>query len=508
MSRSRSFPFLLGLAVAGLALLPAALPAQDDSFRTGTHVLRRLLHERKFKALTEWKDAVEDPERTLLILLGKPVDAQKQWSWRVPGGLRAFVDNGGAVLLASDQDAGSNGEVGAVFGYYPMSERVSAWRPGTDGEGAIPNKFIYRGMQSGLRECIIVEPTTEKDPPLFRDNKLGVVTNKPGVLWPFGEHVPDVRVLAQFPRGCWYTSPPRPGSRWPVISHDTEKSRPFAVSREVGRSRLLMLADHSVFINEMVLQETNRQPDNGNLDFTYEAIEWLRDNRRDRVLIIEDGEIQSQLDAPLSVDPNALRRLLRAATPSMNDFILDVQEKHKQEHHLDETLIEGVNQVTGRFPFRGNRAQNYYLVLIALAVIGLVLFGLTRLVRATHRGNLTQAFTAFGAGEHSAESPLTMRESSALAREDLREYAREAVREWFIAIPGCPADPRGVKSPRIDSHGGWWARSRLRNEVRALWRLANGRPVPRMSQKQFSKMLARLEVLRRELDAGRLRIEW
>src|SRR5436305_989929 len=102
MSCSRSSSLLLCLAIAGLAILPRAVAAQDDSFRTGTHVLRRLLYERKFKALGEWRDLRDSPDKTLLILLGKPTDAQGRSLWQVPGGLRTFAHNGGAVLLATD----------------------------------------------------------------------------------------------------------------------------------------------------------------------------------------------------------------------------------------------------------------------------------------------------------------------------------------------------------------------------------------------------------------------
>jgi hypothetical protein len=269
-----------------------------------------------------------------------------------------------------------------------------------------------------------------------------------------------------------------------------------------------MLADHSVFINEMLLQERNGQPDNGNLDFTYEAIEWLRDGRRDRVLIIEDGEIQSDLHVRLTADPQALRKLLRALTPKLNQALLNLQAKHQQEHVLDEKLVEGINVATGKFPFGRPRAQNYYLLLIALAAGGLVVLGFTRLLRASHRGNLAPAFTAFGNRRDAPSSSLALRETSALAGEELREYAREAVREWFVEMPGCPTDMNWTNPPRIESRSGWWRRSSIRRELLSLWGLAIGDPAPRMSQRHFDRLLARLDVLRKQMEAGELRIDW
>src|SRR5262249_20939689 len=72
----------------------------------------------------------------------------------------------------------------------------------------------------------------------------------------------------------------------------------FAAGGDWGKGRVLVLADHSVFINEMMLQT-----DNDNISFTCNCMEWLRDGRRDRVLFIEEGTITANFNVPVIEPP-------------------------------------------------------------------------------------------------------------------------------------------------------------------------------------------------------------
>src|SRR5262249_49234461 len=149
-----------------------------------------------------------------------------------------------------------------------------------------------------LPDCIYVEPEDDKNAPrlfvpsTFGQTKfLGLVTNRPSFLW-VGHGVPRrAHVLARFPRGCWYG-----GARGQHLPRDWSPYT-VAVSSEHGKGRLLLLADHSIFINEMM------QPrDTGNADFAYNAVDWLRegeDGPRDRVLFVTDSRIETKLDIPL-----------------------------------------------------------------------------------------------------------------------------------------------------------------------------------------------------------------
>src|SRR5438067_1100371 len=119
----------------GLLLLVLAIPApvraqaEPQRFEFGTHALRRILHETKFKALDNWNDLDDEPGQTLLILLGHlrgDLDG-------IPGGLENFVRRGGAVLLATDRAIPENTDAGKelinVAGTVVSGDAVSALRP-------------------------------------------------------------------------------------------------------------------------------------------------------------------------------------------------------------------------------------------------------------------------------------------------------------------------------------------------------------------------------------------
>src|SRR5438105_1042514 len=88
-----STPLLVLLVLA----MPAPLRAQAEpqQFGFGTHALRRILHVSKFKALDNWNDLDDEPGQTLLVLLGHLRGDDFN---RIPGGLKNFVRQGGAVL--------------------------------------------------------------------------------------------------------------------------------------------------------------------------------------------------------------------------------------------------------------------------------------------------------------------------------------------------------------------------------------------------------------------------
>src|SRR5262245_39819948 len=114
----------LWLLLGGLTLVAPPLRAQDTPFENGTHALRRILHDSGFQPLQSWTDLddIEAPPRTLLVLLGEPPGRKmEELLEQIPGKLRSFVEQGGAVLLATDQP---------LFDLGTVRERKAT--PGTD----------------------------------------------------------------------------------------------------------------------------------------------------------------------------------------------------------------------------------------------------------------------------------------------------------------------------------------------------------------------------------------
>src|SRR3954453_3115871 len=96
--RSPCASLAAGLLVLLVLVTPAPVRAEQQKFSFGTHALRRMLYETKFKALEDWGDLRNDPSHTLLVVLGGSGTLG-----RMPEGLQAFLRQGGAVLLATDQ---------------------------------------------------------------------------------------------------------------------------------------------------------------------------------------------------------------------------------------------------------------------------------------------------------------------------------------------------------------------------------------------------------------------
>ena len=139
-----------------------------------------------------------------------------------------------------------------------------------------------------MKYCPFLQPVRDANPDLFRNLANGesplsiVASNAPSYLERDSQlQTPFLTGLASLPSNCLQEGTQSPSNISPL----------FAVGGDVGAGRVLVLADHSIFINEMMLPN-----DNGNVEFTYNCLEWLRGdakNGRNQVLFVVDGQIKS-----------------------------------------------------------------------------------------------------------------------------------------------------------------------------------------------------------------------
>ena len=233
-----------------------------------------------------------DPQHSILIALG-------DLSWLetgIPqGGLVSFVVRGGAVLIASDRNTGSGandrGSAGAIFGLAGVqidgAHRVMARK------NSESLKKSHRGQPD--RPFVEADELTQDD---FENPFEGwkVATNVPSFLTVRRE-LPGVITLAHLPDGMAigdYSA--RGGSQ----VFDRKKGRVlFAVGGHRGDGRFLIMADHSIFINEMMLAE-----DCDNFSFSMKCLEWLNaDCERTKAMLMEDGRAYSKFDVLLKPLP-------------------------------------------------------------------------------------------------------------------------------------------------------------------------------------------------------------
>jgi hypothetical protein len=478
---------LWGLSACLLLSMPAAGAAQDTPAQRrkavleGTHVFRRILYDHRLEPLNDFDSLADDPSRTLLVVLGN-LDAIAN----VPGGLKDFVDRGGAVLLASDRSLRSDEARRAL-------RSVAGVSISNDTLVCLNLEFCYFSREF----CPYVYPARDDrlgllGPPPGRD-RYGVATNVPSFLRLRGGGPATVQVLAFLPSFCRLDirrNQPLQEDWWP----------PFMVGGDVGKGRVLVLADHSVFINEMMLPD-----DNNNVEFTIACVRWLRGAEdatpRSRVLLVEDGKIQTNLAIPLKSAVVGPEEALRALYANRNELLVKAEETVANLERQD-----FFNEQFLRLLYRaGLTPDRIALTVLVLATLALVMYGVYRLgIRTRFRHPTEAPLLTRAVGASLPAAPLVDQRVHTLVRlGNLNEPAARLAGRWFER-QGLPVTVAGPAEPPVEVVGGWWRRRQLLGQLRRLWRLAQGRSTERVEP-------AGLWRLQRELDrlqVSRERGEW
>jgi hypothetical protein len=470
MSRLRHRLPLLAACIAAVVLLApasraAAQPEPSVAFREGTHAFRRILFDLGLKKPLENVQSLgEDPRHTLLVVLGE-TDVLDQ----LPGGLHGFLDQGGAALVATDRAVPAR-RLLEPFGFTVNGVQVKA-----------PQQLCYHDLD----ECPLLQPPLLGSPlALFGRSRLPVAgtglgtvaTNRPSYVTIPEQLASGLHVVANLPSGC--IIPGRPGRTFLPMN--------FGVGGKVGQGRLLVLADHSLFINEMMLQ-----PDTDNVDFTYNCLDWLNGGeRRTHALFVEEGAVQTSFDIPMKDVPVPIPPL-DALVPLADNTL----QKLEQENAFNDLLLSVV-------PF-----DQLWLALVLLVTGLLAVYGLYRLAGARHRVDAgAPLLEALLARQPAARSLMEQRHQALLGRGNLWEPARALARQGFEAAGLAPAAGRSVP-PRVVATGGWWRRRARSRALRRLWQLAYGdRPVP-VSRAEFARLPRRVEEVRAALASGALVLE-
>jgi hypothetical protein len=501
---------LPGLAVLLAALLLAlpvrAQPASLEKamnplpFGEETGVFRRLLFEMNFQPVQKIDNA--NPADTVVIVLG---DSSRLT--RFPGDrLFNFVQRGGAVLVASDKPSPSAvlADVSGLTGYriFPYHVRYV----GTDADKAA---HCYNGIDF----CPILVPVNPKTNRFFwnpNDNNrptLRVATNipavleaNPGLVGRGGIIQPQPPVVdrthleerAKLPAGC---TPEDPRVAMP-------RDRTLMVSQKTP-GRLLFLADHSIFINYMMLPE-----DNDNVEFAKNCMDWLSEDDsgkrvRSKVLFLEDGAIQSTFKVALKPDPgrmpwDAEGRLLNKMNAGIdrgNGVLMEAERTDFFNQAIHRLL-------TWENPSPWKMVGGLFVVLTLLALLA----GFVRLV---YHGFQNQNPVAPNLArmveiQEPADSLMEQRNQGMMKVGNLWEVGRQLARQAFEGAG--VAGKTGDKVPIIQAAGGWWARQKRRREVAWLWALAFDKQPPRVRPSQWPGLLRQIDELRRALANGSVRL--
>jgi hypothetical protein len=447
---------LLALAVLGWPNLASPLRAQVPKIPFGAddHFFRFVLEQLSLQPITDVEDLARDPSHSLVIVLGDVSPLEE-----IPGGIVPFIQAGGAALIASDraiperlEDALGVRITGALVSV--RANEVSAYR--------------------GLAECPIATPTPGT---LLLAGLDAIATNKPSYLF---SHNDRLSVLAALPEDYLVTGPSYSGS-------GIAGPLPFAAGGDWGKGRVLVLSDHSVFINEMMMPD-----DNANFQLAYNAVQWLSaDGERKRAFFTNEGRTIDDFQgvfAELSKPPVPPLEIVNRMVAGMED-----------DDFFNRLLL--ANWSIWRV-FRG--------AAVALAAAVLIL-GLHRLSGSRQRSEPdSPAAPENDAVLIPAVGLVDLRHQAMIDEGNLWEGARGLCRHCFqsLGIPRPPpeASETELVLPHVTIQGSWRQRGNLRDLTWRIWDLAYGKP-RRVSARQFSRLLPQIAELQTAIQSGRVHLD-
>lgn len=501
-----------GLWIILLPLLcPSPVSAQKitPKYRRDSHVMRYIVNDALSKddqepqILTHPNELWWRPDRTLVVVLGR-VDHERNERGEIlrfishpfhslAPGLQEVVRAGGSVLIATDQQL-HQATLARLTGYIVEGGRVVA------GENT-PRKDLYEEKHRGL---LVVSPD-KKSPQYPLMKNLRVVTNESSFLTQIRfrrNNWVRSNVLARLPEGC-ERIPPRGEF---ALRAKFQRPPVFAVTAEHNSGgRVLLVADHSVFINEMMYLRLDVE----NAVFADRAVNWLCGEgrrRRNRVLFVVDGRIETKLAVPLYVQELSVDAVQVAMTRFANRNIALLQEEWFSKD-FGNTLNEEVNFAVGTSvsnALGGRRARSTFFSTILLgATLFILLYGFHRLRGASWNPDLNVPLLAKALRDNKPHPETMLQRQQAILNEgDLSVYARQLARECLASV--IPISAKPTSKPVVEAEGS--QQRRFRRLARRIWDLAFGENLPSISRRRFRRVLGEISMLEEALRSGQVRL--
>jgi hypothetical protein len=486
---------LRALLFALLFALPTLAPAQSRRSITGegTEGFRALLAGKGLHPLGSIEDLNKqmavDPSKVLIVYFHGTNAAGQE----LPDGLdqfefdlkRDFVDRGGALWVATDR---------------PLPRRLA------DATGATVFRAIIAARNPALAykgnpNCPYVTQVPGSVPNLFAqsgdhpDSLTRVATNRPAYLRGSAE----LDDLGIFERGTW---------RFEGESNELNDVLPRLHSIRVAQghkydngAKVLVLADHSIFINSMLLPRGNP---NDNLRFASNCVDWLMTGpSRNYVLFMEDGHIYQRDDYDL-----ILQSMPQPRPEDIAEFLWENKDLLWKNTDLAEEVLskmeeDGIFEEVEKSGMIGGILDDIlepWMVARFVVIAGAVgLFGYAVLQFAGSRHRVPKRVARLSLlldRMRPRTGLLELRLRSGLGRGRYYELARHRAREMFADLKLTPAEEGPMPTVEIDA--GWWRRGRILRDLRDVWAVAFGRepvPVTGKAWDSFQRKLSQIEVM-------------
>lgn len=236
-----------GLLPSGGAMQALAQAGQPE-WQFGFQLFHLLLEQKGMYSVPDFRESMDRrPRQSAVVLLGDlsrvPTDLRSR--------LQKFLDQGGVVLVATDQDARFKDLFQISDGEFEVDDDEAAYQ--------------------GFRDCPVVIQLRPDTPVLGGVNSL--VANRSGIISDMDHRFGIWSILAELPTVVDQRS--RLRSSEPLIAE--------WISRKRGGGRLLVMADHSVLINGMLWHGDNAK-------LVVNIADWLSTGDRKEVVFIVDGE--------------------------------------------------------------------------------------------------------------------------------------------------------------------------------------------------------------------------
>jgi hypothetical protein len=444
-------PAVLGLGVVVFQFATTAAYAQMGRLPLphGTEIFKRLLHEANIVPITDPERLGTDPKKKMLIVFGRT-----QVLDQLPIKVEDFVGRGGALLVATDLRTDPSPGKG-----------LSAFNVWVDGRKLLA---LRSDCYKALNDCPFIA-FSEAGSAVFKakPEEPGVATNLPSYLHLLRSRL---NVIAQLPPHCRTGTTP------------FTRALPFAAGGDWGNGRILVLADHSIFINEMLwLSDTQ------NLDFADACLDWLAQNKRTEALFYDEGSLQSHFDVPLKDLPTPPLPPVEEMLKSINHGLVGIEE----ENRFNDVIANMLDRLSSRRITR--------LLVIALTV-GLGIAALSQLSLRRYRTEGGRAHREPLAAEPAAATPVLQQRQNAISQNgNYYEPAHALARQFFDqALPPGEAGGEDLR-PDLYAGGAWWERWRAGIRWRRLWQLAYDERPQRVSRRRLMALARDIDRLSGEL---------
>jgi hypothetical protein len=460
MMRTALLTVVLAIITANSALAQIV----PTRFGEGTHAFRAVLAEVGLKPLKAPALLDADSQNRIVVILGDPniLDSLCR-----DDTLPRFIKNGGAVLIATDRATPPSART--ALGFHVAGRIV----------GANPDECWHENPACPFVRELRTPNRARHQVFQQLSGPLRLATNNPSYLTKW---FPDI--IASLP------GDPVPSNRWNGLQQVQTFAQPvFACARDLGRGRLIVLADHSIFINDMMLQ-----PDNDNIPFAFNAGRWLMDagdgRRRTEVAFYEDGQLQADFNVSLDY-PRIESPPLEAFVPVANELLVGLE----RENAFNKMLLDATG---GPFPI-------FRSVAIFLTMCLLTLF-LFRFLNSRYRPESRPRMPAAKALATPAIPTTELRHQAVLAQGNLAEAARELAIQAFVTVGLRPT--ANTLPPMVKVTGSWlpFRTWRWNREVRDWWNLAVNGPVHRVSPAALQKLDESLRDLLAAIAADTVRL--